>query len=106
RLLDRHLRPRQLVEAPAAAVGMGEDRLDAAAVLALETVERGQALLHLLEAPGRGLDRVLIAPQLAAEVVGLVTEPPQPLREPVEPRVDARDRLQPRRRLRPQGGGR
>jgi hypothetical protein len=38
-------------------------------VLALEALERGQALLHLVEAAGLALDLLAVASQLARQVL-------------------------------------
>ena len=47
----------------AAALGVREHRLDRAAVLSLQAVERREPLLDLLQPPGLGLDAVEVGPQ-------------------------------------------
>ena len=62
----------------AAALGVRQHRRDAAAVLALEPVVLLEALLDLLQAARLGLERVGVAAQLAAEVLGLDPQGRQP----------------------------
>ena len=68
---------------------MREHRRERAAVLALQALERVQARLDLLEAPGLALDRLGVAAQLGAQVVGLQPQAAQALGQGIELRVHA-----------------
>ena len=97
RLGQRGLRPLGLdlgVREPgvllAAALGVREHRGHAAAVLALEPVVELEPLLDHVEPAGLGLERVGVAAQLRAEVLGLEPQSRQPLGERVQLGVRAR----------------
>src|SRR4051812_40112880 len=96
RLAPRHRPPQpppppaHLVAPRAAALGVGQHRRDRAAVLALQPLEDGQALLGGVERAGLGVEPLGVAAQLARHVVGLVLHGAPALGEHVERRVDAR----------------
>ena len=71
RLLQLHLGPLQGVAALAAPLGVREHRGHVATVLALQAVVQLEPALHLLELARVALEPLEVAPQLAAEVVGL-----------------------------------
>ena len=85
----------------AAALGVGEDVGDRAAVLALQALEHGQALLGGLQRARLAVEPLGVAQQLAGQVVGLVGQRAPALGQRVEPGVDARHAVEPRRRRRP-----
>ena len=89
RLLAPQLGALETLALRAAVLGVLQHRGDAAAVLALQPVVAVQALLDLLEAPGLRLERLVVAAQLASEVLGLETQRPHALRQAVERRIDA-----------------
>ena len=99
-LLDRLLGADQLVAALAAGDRMGEHGGDGAAVLALEALERGEALLDLVQPAGRRFDALGVAVQVVQQVLGLERERTSAGRERVELGVDAGGGLE-----RPRGGG-
>ena len=79
----------------AAALGVGEDVGDRAAVLALQALEHGQALLGGLQRARIAVEALGVAQQLAGQVVGLVGQRAPPLGQRVEPGVDARHAVEP-----------
>ena len=92
--------PRARAPAPAL-LPVGEDGLDRPAVLALEPVEEGEALLDLVQAGARGAvlaDRLPVAPQLPRHVVGLDRQRGEPRGQLVELGVHAGHRLERGRR--------
>ena len=97
RPLDRDLGVLEPLPVGAAALRVLEHGRDAAAVLSLQLVVLLQALLDLLEAPGLGLERLPVAAQLGAEVLGLDPDRREALRDRVELGIDAGDG--PRERL-------
>ena len=73
---------------------MGEHRLDAAAVLAQQPVERVEPFLDRDQAPGIGLDPLGVVAQLAGDVGQLDRERLEALGDRVEARVDSAYGLQ------------
>ena len=67
----RLARPLDRLDLAPAVLGVGEHRLDRAAVLALQPVERVEPLLHLLEPAGLGLDALGVAAQLGGQLLQL-----------------------------------
>ena len=74
-------------------------------MLALEPLEQRQALLDLVQPPRRRVHGLAVAAQLARQVVGLDREGARAIRQHVERRVDAADRLQGLRRARERARG-
>ena len=68
---------------------MLQDRGDAAAVLALQAVDRRQPRLDHVEPARLGIEVLGVAAQFAGEVADLDGDRLEPLDEPVELRVDA-----------------
>ena len=86
--LDRELGAGELGAPRAAALGVGEHAGDRAAVLALQALEHGQALLDAVQPARLGIQALGVAAQLAGEVVGLDGQRAPALAERVERRVD------------------
>ncbi|CAB4876509.1 unannotated protein [freshwater metagenome] len=93
--LQRNLGALELGVPRAATVGVGQDRLDRAAVLALEAFKQRKTLLERVERGGIAFEPLGVAPQLSRQVIGLVGQCGPALRNRVEPRVDAGDAVEP-----------
>ena len=84
--------PSSALDLLAAALGVGEHRLDAAAVLAQQPVERVEPFLDREQPAGVGLDPLGVVAQPGGDVTQLDRERGEPLGEPVELGVDSGER--------------
>ena len=82
-------RPRSARSRSRQRLGVGQDGLDRAAVLALQPVEHVEALLDLGQPPGRALDAVGVGAKLAGQLPHLDRQGLRARAELVERRVDA-----------------
>ena len=103
--LEGHLGVLEPIAIRPAALGVLQHRLDRAAVLALEPVVDVQALLHVVQPLGIGVEPVEVAAQLRAQVLGLDPQAAHALGERVQLGVGAGHAVGQPLGLRQQGRG-